>query len=184
MWSCHVEKTIGFLLTHWWWMSQWLMTTMDVRLSVQTEHSHTECPPLELLNLTVFWTIRTEKRYDIIVTYTLIDLTPSSFCQSSSALRSCLWLSDFVRLLFLYTHCEASILTGELPEESEQFRFLRVGHLENLKDSVGLIHPKPPQWGLLFPSICLHVLSYFYLDFLTLVEHLPFLLHLWFYFRK
>ncbi len=32
---------------------------------------------------------------------------------------------DFPRLLFLHSHREASILAGELPEESEQFRFLR-----------------------------------------------------------
>ena len=31
---------------------------------------------------------------------------------------------DFVRLLFLHVCREASILAGELPEESEQFRFL------------------------------------------------------------
>ena len=31
---------------------------------------------------------------------------------------------DFTRLLFLHAHREGSILTGELPEESEQFRFL------------------------------------------------------------
>jgi hypothetical protein len=30
-------------------------------------------------------------------------------------------------------------LAGELPEESEQFRFLRASRLSNLKDSVGLI---------------------------------------------
>jgi hypothetical protein len=49
---------------------------------------------------------------------------------------------DFVRLLFLHVHRGASILTGELPEESEQFRFLRASHLSNLKDSVGLILAK------------------------------------------
>jgi hypothetical protein len=32
---------------------------------------------------------------------------------------------DFSRLLFLYTNCEASDLTNEIPEESDQFRFLR-----------------------------------------------------------
>jgi hypothetical protein len=38
---------------------------------------------------------------------------------------------------------EASILTGELPEESEQFRFFRVSRLSNLnKGSVGLILAK------------------------------------------
>jgi hypothetical protein len=31
---------------------------------------------------------------------------------------------DFTRVLFLHAHREASILTGELPEESEQLRFL------------------------------------------------------------
>ncbi len=30
---------------------------------------------------------------------------------------------DFPRLLFLHAHREASILAGELPEESERFRF-------------------------------------------------------------
>jgi hypothetical protein len=38
----------------------------------------------------------------------------------------------FARLLFLHAHREASILTGELPEESEQFRFLRTSRLVNL----------------------------------------------------
>ncbi len=32
---------------------------------------------------------------------------------------------DYVLLLFLHVYREASILTGELPEQSEQFRFLR-----------------------------------------------------------
>jgi hypothetical protein len=46
---------------------------------------------------------------------------------------------DFVRLFFSHVHRETSILTGELPEESEQFRFLRPSRLANLKGSVGLI---------------------------------------------
>ena len=33
----------------------------------------------------------------------------------------------------------ASVLAGELPEESEQFRFLREARLANLKGSVGLL---------------------------------------------
>jgi hypothetical protein len=49
---------------------------------------------------------------------------------------------DFTRLLFLHAHREASILAGELPEESEQFRFLRASRLANLKGSVGLILTK------------------------------------------
>ena len=36
---------------------------------------------------------------------------------------------DFARLLFLHAHRETSILAGELPEESEQFRFLRASRL-------------------------------------------------------
>jgi hypothetical protein len=32
---------------------------------------------------------------------------------------------DFSRLLFLHAHRETSVLTSEIPEESDQFRFLR-----------------------------------------------------------
>jgi hypothetical protein len=46
---------------------------------------------------------------------------------------------DFERQFFLHGYHEVSILDGELPEESEQFRFFRVSHLSNLKGSVGLI---------------------------------------------
>ncbi len=46
---------------------------------------------------------------------------------------------DFGRLFFLQAHREVSILVGELPEESEQFRFFRVSRLDNLNGSVGLI---------------------------------------------
>jgi hypothetical protein len=49
---------------------------------------------------------------------------------------------DFTLLIFLHEHREASILAGELPEESEQFRFLRVSRLADLKGSVGLILAK------------------------------------------
>ncbi len=49
---------------------------------------------------------------------------------------------DFSRLLFLHAHREASALVNELPEESEQFRFLRAACLGNIKGSVGLILAK------------------------------------------
>ena len=49
---------------------------------------------------------------------------------------------DFVRLLFLHAKREASILVGELPEESDQFRFLRAARLATLKGTVGLILAK------------------------------------------
>jgi hypothetical protein len=37
---------------------------------------------------------------------------------------------DYSRLLFLHAHREASDLTNDLPEESDQFRFLREDCLE------------------------------------------------------
>ena len=49
---------------------------------------------------------------------------------------------DFSRLLFLHAHREASALSHELPEESDQFRFLRAACLANIKGSVGLILAK------------------------------------------
>jgi hypothetical protein len=49
---------------------------------------------------------------------------------------------DFGRLLFLHAHREASVLVNELPEESEQFRFLRAACFANIKGSVGLILAK------------------------------------------
>ena len=47
---------------------------------------------------------------------------------------------DFLRLMFL--HVLDCSLDNELPEESDQFRFLLVVSLSNLKDSVGLILAK------------------------------------------
>ena len=46
---------------------------------------------------------------------------------------------DFSRLLFLHAHREASALANEIPEESDQFRFLRAACYANIKGSVGLI---------------------------------------------
>ncbi len=46
---------------------------------------------------------------------------------------------DFIRLLLLHPDPESSVLTNELPEVSDQFRFLRVTCLFNLKWSAGLI---------------------------------------------
>ena len=46
---------------------------------------------------------------------------------------------EFIRLLFLHTHREASAWSNELPEESDQFRFLRASCFANLKGAVGLI---------------------------------------------
>ena len=49
---------------------------------------------------------------------------------------------DFIHLIFLYSHRETSDLVNELPEESDQFRFLRVTCLVNLNGSVVLMLDK------------------------------------------
>jgi hypothetical protein len=82
-------------------------------------------------------------------------------------------------MLFLDSYREASILAGELPEESEKFRFFRAVCLANLKGSEGLILDKASTMRVTIPSICLRGLSYFYLAFLTLIECLLFLINLW-----
>ena len=65
-------------------------------------------------------------------------------------------IDDFARLLFLHAHREASILAGELPEESEQFRFLRASRLANLKGPVGLILAKSSAIRVTIPiDLCL-----------------------------
>ena len=42
---------------------------------------------------------------------------------------------DFSRLLFLHTHREVSFLTNELPEESDQFRFLHATCVGNFRQN-------------------------------------------------
>ena len=58
---------------------------------------------------------------------------------------------DFSRLLFLHAHREASALSHELPEESDQFRFLRAACLGNIKGSVGLILVKASDMWISIP---------------------------------
>jgi hypothetical protein len=58
---------------------------------------------------------------------------------------------DISRLLFLHGHREASTLTNEIPEESEQFRFLRTASFANIKGSVGLILAKASAMRISIP---------------------------------
>ena len=58
---------------------------------------------------------------------------------------------DFSRLLFLHAHRETSALANELPEESDQFRFLRAACLANFKGSVGLILTKASDMRISIP---------------------------------
>ncbi len=70
---------------------------------------------------------------------------------SISVDTSCRVYADFNRLLFLYTHREGSVLTNELPEEWDQFRFLRPTCLDNLKGSVELILTKTSDMRISIP---------------------------------
>jgi hypothetical protein len=58
---------------------------------------------------------------------------------------------DFSRLLFLHVNREASALANEIPEESEQFRFLRSDCFANIKGSVGLILAKASAMWISIP---------------------------------
>jgi hypothetical protein len=58
---------------------------------------------------------------------------------------------DFSRLLFLHAHRETSALANEIPEESEQFRFLRGACFANIKGSVGLILVKTSTMWISIP---------------------------------
>ncbi len=58
---------------------------------------------------------------------------------------------DFSRLLFLHTHRESSDLANEIPEESEQFRFLHTAYFPNIKGSVGLILAKTSAMWISIP---------------------------------
>jgi hypothetical protein len=65
---------------------------------------------------------------------------------------------DFSRLLFLYAHREASALANEIPEESEQFRFLRA---VNNHPPVAILHGAPvcdmDQFGAKAMELDLHI---------------------------
>jgi hypothetical protein len=58
---------------------------------------------------------------------------------------------DFSRLLFLHDHREGSTLTNEIPEEWDQFRFLRAACYANIKGSVGLILAKVSDMRISIP---------------------------------
>ena len=58
---------------------------------------------------------------------------------------------EFICLLFLHTHREASSLTNELSQESDQFRFLHSSCFANLKGAVGLIMAKTSAMRISIP---------------------------------
>ncbi len=75
---------------------------------------------------------------------------------------------DFIRLFFCHPHRESSVLTNELPEESDQFRFLRGACCDSLKGTVGLIMVNFPRtFSSLFclnVTCCVFILD-FHIDF-------------------
>jgi hypothetical protein len=107
----------------------WLMTAMDVPLSIQ-RNAHTQSILMDPSTRQPEW------RFGIL---------PITVNTSGRVYE------DFTRLLFLHAHREASILTGELPEESEQFRFFRASPLATLKGSVGLILTKASEMRVTIP---------------------------------
>jgi hypothetical protein len=58
---------------------------------------------------------------------------------------------EFLHLLSLHAHRDASVLSGEFPEESAQFRFIRAACLANLKGSIGLMLAKPSVMRVTIP---------------------------------
>ena len=62
------------------------------------------------------------------------------------------WINEkFLRLQFLHPNREASVLAGESPEESDQFRFIRTACLDNLKGSIGLMLAKSSTMRVTIP---------------------------------
>jgi hypothetical protein len=102
---------------------------------------------LNLMGLSGWWL---GKRFFIIVNCTLIDLT-RSLCMPVAVDKSDRIYDDFLRLLFLHVHREASALPNEIPEETGQFCFLHADCLSNIKGSVGLILAKASDMRISIP---------------------------------
>ncbi len=121
--SCHAEKMIGSLLVH-----SSAYQRSDHTQSILHRCSSTWCT----LNKTTRLKIRHYRQI-------YVDSPDPIVFLSITVSTSGHVYEDFTRILFLHSYREVSILAGELPEESEQFRFLRASCLANLKGSVGLI---------------------------------------------
>ena len=142
-WYYHTEKTTGSLLVHWFWMSWWHMTSMDVQSRIPTEISRTHCPPMTLLSLTVFWKIRTLSKKTLHYLQLFTDMSDPVVFMVVVVNSSVRLYDGFLCLFFWHPHCEASDLSEELPEESKKnptrWRFDQPYYL---KTSVGLILAK------------------------------------------
>ena len=91
---------------------------------------------------------------------------------------------EFILLLFLHAHREESVLTNELPEESDQFRFLRASCFTNLKGDVRLIMTTVSDMWISIPLDLSSRPSLPMSCFIRSCRPIPFyLLHLYFFLR-
>ncbi len=97
-------------------------------------------------------TLRTVVRKKILYYHQLyINLRdPMTFLTTTVDTTCCIY-DDFIRLLFLHVYREASVLTNEIPEESDQFRLLRAACYVNIKGSMGLILAKDSDMKISIP---------------------------------
>ncbi len=103
---CYYTRLVT--VVHSWWMSQWLMTDVDVPLSIQMELSHTEYPPPVILRLMV---LNKEARMKIRQYRQIyVDRSDPIVFLPITVSTSGRVYEDFARLLFLHTHRETSIL--------------------------------------------------------------------------
>ena len=102
---------------------------------------------LNLMGLLRWWL---GKRLFIIANYTFDRPEPIAFMPVAVDTSGRIY-DDFLRLLFLDAHREASALTNDIPEESGQFRFLRAVCFANIKGSVGLILTKTSPMRISIP---------------------------------
>jgi hypothetical protein len=147
-WCSYVEKTTRFLLIHWFWMSRWHMTTMDVQLCRPTDRLRTEFPAIDLLSLTVIWKLWSERKYSI--TFTFIPIRSDSRGVHDNLHDPIVFIPWTSRVTCTMTFCDcfscilimSLVLWSENCLESDQFCFLCTSLLTNLRGSVGLILTK------------------------------------------
>ncbi len=102
-----------------------------------------------------WWCSWLGKRFFIITNCILIVQTPYLSYRLKLILQVD-YTMILVVYLFLHTHREDSALVNEIPEESNQFRFLRT--MVTLKDQWGWFWWKLQPWGLIYLLTCHPVL--------------------------
>jgi hypothetical protein len=159
--SCLVEKTTVYVFVHWFWSSWWHSDRFGNHYT-PLGIFHTHVPLTSFLSLMTLLKTRSDPkslhyrrlyddRPDPIIFMCLVSWTCKYFSRSVPRLHS---------IPFLYTHRHTFALVRELPEESDQFRFLHSVCLTHLKGSVGLILPRTSVMRVSVPLYySLHTLS-------------------------